>query len=215
MALDAAPTRAVNSVVGCTGNGVLSQDEFCERMLPELGLVDLDREAMDELFRLFDRDGSGDISFAEVNRIVRGAKPHLVRQAASSTAKRPSQHRARSRTPSPPPVPPVELGPLRHELLAELTVEADKWAKRAEMDQELYGDIFLEDAIAAADVDGDGELDADELEAAKAAITDPSGLRAGTPQRRGKHKKMTAKEVSKSDAPLSALRRLMVESHEK
>lgn len=46
-------------------------DEFIEVLLPEIGFTDYVKSDVEELFRSFDTDGSGSISFAEVNRMVR------------------------------------------------------------------------------------------------------------------------------------------------
>ena len=45
-------------------------------LLPEIGFNDVPREDVAELFKQFDTDGSGEISFAEVNRMVRKRASH-------------------------------------------------------------------------------------------------------------------------------------------
>ena len=171
-------------------------------------------------------DGSGDISFAEVNRMVRGikaakkaeARAAKAKGAAASDGSRDPSGGGR-RSPSPPPVYPVELEPLRDELYAELAIEAEKWAAQADMDQDLYGDIIAE---LSTPLQLRGAVDDDAATDAAGAPTGsytgrstPPPLVKGVGTQRKSMKRISVKAVAKSAAPLSELRRMMVANRDK
>jgi hypothetical protein len=105
------------------GNGEVNKAEF-QRAIPELGVWSKGQE-VDELFDSFDTDGSGAISFRELNRMLRRTrqtdKESKIRLAGAS---------------SPSELPNVvDLGPLRAEIYKRVRTDA----VHADIEASLYG----------------------------------------------------------------------------
>jgi len=166
---------------------------------------------VEELFSAFDTDGSGQLSFAEVNRMVRAGSVTAMAAAKKNEARQ----KRRSEDEVVIPYTNDDLDKLRKDTRSEVVRYAVRAEMQNAMDLELYGDLFDEKKSGsnqrAGGVGGGGasaEGDTAE-EPHKAGVTSPMekvGGGGGAPSTL----KRAGTSVSAAVAPLATLRRLMV-----
>ena len=166
--------------------------------------------AVEELFSAFDTDGSGQLSFAEVNRMVRAGSVTAMAAAKKNEARQ----KRRSEDEVVIPYTNDDLDKLRKDTRSEVVRYVVRAEMQNAMDLELYGDLFDEkksgsDQRAGGGGGGGASAERDTAEAHKAGVTSPMekvGGGGGAPSTL----KRAGTTVSAAVAPLATLRRLMV-----
>lgn len=207
-----------------SGDGTLSKGEFIGGMLDELGLQDLNREAIDNLFDAFDIDGSGEISFAEVDRMVHGTRHAPTPTAAAAGAGRVksalTRGAAHGMEGNSPPASPmtaslmwgealglVDLAPLRDEIYKEVAARVELLDMQNEVDRELYGDIM--DFGSSSAMGGTATTRLPRAVESESREHAPAAAPASSPARRGGTRRISLENVARADKKFSALRMMM------